>query len=164
MTKQFKYILGRVIPLMAFIAILSNCTHSTSNMTALVRIDSLLLKNNYVEALSEINGIDPNQLNEADLALYSLLLTQAQYKNYEPITSDSIINFAVNYYQNSDDKEKATRSLLYQGCVYEVLGNPEKAIDCYNQADKEGIRRRQGDNHTGPYDGNPGPGTDYFRR
>lgn len=136
MTILFKYVLERFIPLMAFIAILSNCTHNTSNMTALVRIDSLLLKNDYVEVLNKIKGIDPQKLNKADLALYSLLLTQAQYKNYEPITSDSIINYAVNYYQNSNDKEKATRSLLYQGCVYEVLGNPEKAIDCYNQADK----------------------------
>lgn len=136
MTKPISLFSAQFIPLMAIIAILSSCTQSTSNMTALMRIDSLLLKNDYVEALSEINGIDPNKLNEADLALYSLLLTQAQYKNFEPITSDSIINQAVNYYQNSDDKEKATRSLLYQGCVYEVLGNLEKAADCYNRADE----------------------------
>ena len=136
MTKPISLFSVRFIPLMAFIAILLSCTQSSSNMTALAQIDSLLLKNDYVEALKEIKGINPNQLNKEELALYSLLLTQAQYKNYEPITSDSIINQAVNYYQNSTDKEKATRSLIYQGCVYEVLGNSEKAIDCYNRADE----------------------------
>lgn len=136
MTKLFKHILARFILLMAFIAILLSCTHSTSNMKALVRIDSLLLKNDNVEALKAINGINPNQLNKEEHALFSLLLTQAQYKNYEPIMSDSIINIAVNYYQHSNDKEKATRSLLFQGCVYEVLGNSEKAVDCYNKADE----------------------------
>ena len=73
MTKLFKHILARFILLMAFIAILLSCTHSTSNMTALVRIDSLLLKNDNVEALKAINGINPNQLNKEEHALFSLL-------------------------------------------------------------------------------------------
>ena len=136
MTKPISLFSVRFIPLMAFIAILLSCTQSSSNMTALAQIDSLLLQNDYVEASKQIKGINPNQLNKEELALYSLLLTQAQYKNYEPIVSDSIINIAVNYYQNSNDKEKATRSLLFQGCVHEVLGNSEKAVDCYNKADE----------------------------
>ena len=121
---------------MVFMAILLSCTQRSSNMVALKQIDSLLLKNNYIEALKEISTFNPDTLNEEERALYSLLLTQAKFKNYEPITSDSLINQAVNYYQNSDDKEKATRSLLYQGCVYEVLDYPEKAVDCYNRAEE----------------------------
>ena len=101
-----------------------------------MHIDTLLQNNDYVEAWKEIKDIKPDRLNDGDHALYSLLFTQAQYKNYEPITSDSVINLAADYYQQSNDKEKATRSLLYQGCVYEVLGDPERAIDCYNKADK----------------------------
>lgn len=136
MTKHFIYLMVRIIPLIAFFVGLLSCTQKSSNMDSLMQIDSLLLKNNYVVAFEEINSINPDPLNEEERALYSLLLTQAQYKNFEPITSDSIINQAVNYYQNSDDKEKATRSLLYQGCVYEILGNLEKAVDCYNRADE----------------------------
>ena len=125
---------------MAFLLHFYGCSrHKT--MPELAQIDSLLLKNNYVEALKEISTINPDMLNEEERALYSLLLTQTQYKNYKPITSDSIINIAVNYYQNSDDKEKATRSLLYQGCVYEVLGNPEKAVDCYKRADESASKQ-----------------------
>ncbi len=122
--------------MIVFIIGLLNCTQRTSNMVALTQIDSLILKNNYVEALKKLDGMNSDLLNEEERALYSLLLTQAQYKNYEPITSDSTINQAVNYYQKSSDKEKATRSLLYQGCVYEELGEPEKAVDCYKRANE----------------------------
>jgi tetratricopeptide (TPR) repeat protein len=80
-------------------------------------------------------------LDEEGRALYALLLTEAKYKNYDPITSDSLISQAVRYYRDSNDREKATRSLLYQGCVYEVLGDPEKAVDCYNKADESADRQ-----------------------
>lgn len=136
MTKLNLHFSARSIPIMMFIAILLSCTQNSSNMVALMQIDSLLLKNNYVDALKELNGINSDLLNEEERALYSLLLTQAEYKNYEPITSDSLINQAVNYYQKSNDKEKTTRSILYQGCVNEVLGNPEKAVDCYKRANE----------------------------
>ncbi len=137
MTKLNLHFLARSISIMVFIAILLSCTQKSSNMVALMQIDSLLLRNNYVEALKELNKINSTLLkDDEELALYSLLLTQAKYKNYEPITSDSLINQAVIYYQNSNDKEKATRSLLYQGCVYEVLDYPEKAVDCYNRAEE----------------------------
>jgi len=112
------------------------CTQQSAQMAQLNHIDSLLMKNDFVAASQQLQGIDPGVLNEPELALYSLLVTQADYKRYAPIKSDSIINRAVNYYKYSGDKEKATRSLLYQGCVYEVMGYPEKVVDCYNQADK----------------------------
>jgi tetratricopeptide (TPR) repeat protein len=110
-------------------------------MAALTQIDSLLQKKDYAEAVKEISVIDPASLDEGERALYALLLTEAEYKNYDPITSDALINQAVRYYQGSNDREKATRSLLYQGCVYEVLGEPEKAVDSYNKADESADRR-----------------------
>lgn len=100
-----------------------------------------MLRNDYTEALKMIGNIDPASLDEEGRALYALLLTEAKYKNYDPITSDSLISQAVRYYRDSNDREKATRSLLYQGCVYEVLGDPEKAVDCYNKADESADRQ-----------------------
>lgn len=130
--------LTQILSSIAFIVILlaTGCTRKSTSNPELMHIDTLLQNNDYVEAWKEIKDIRPDRLNDGDHALYSLLFTQAQYKNYEPITSDSVINLAADYYQQSNDKEKATRSLLHQGCVYEVLGDPERAIDCYNKADK----------------------------
>lgn len=51
MAKLFMHISVRSIPFILFIAILLSCTQKSSNTVALMQIDSLLLKNNYVEAL-----------------------------------------------------------------------------------------------------------------
>ena len=47
-------------------------------MVALMQIDSLLLKNNYIEALKEISTFNPDTLNEEERALYSLFLILIQ--------------------------------------------------------------------------------------
>lgn len=144
MTKHSHYLFVHFVGFTALIAsvvLFSECSQKGSDKTALMQIDSLLLKNDYTEALKEINTIDPASLDEEGRALYALLLTEAKYKNYDPITSDSLISQAVRYYRDSNDREKATRSLLYQGCVYEVLSDPEKAVDCYNKADESADRQ-----------------------
>ena len=138
MTKHHLYLSVRSIgftALIALVVLFAECSQKSPDKTALMQIDSLLLKNDYTEALKEISTIDPASLDEEGRALYALLLTEAKYKNYDPITSDSLISQAVRYYRGSNDREKATRSLLYQGCVYEVLGDPEKAVDCYHEAE-----------------------------
>lgn len=101
----------------------------------LVQIDTLLFQKQYESALKKISTIDASNLSDQDKAYYSLLKTQADYKNYIVATTDTTIDFAVNYYKNSIDKEKYTRSLIYQGCVNEELGNLEKAVECYHKAD-----------------------------
>lgn len=144
MTKHHLYLSVRSVgftALIALVVLFAECSQKSPDKTALMQIDSLLLKNDYTEALKEISTIDPASLDEEGRALYALLLTEAKYKNYDPITSDSLISQAVRYYRGSNDREKATRSLLYQGCVYEVLGDPEKAIDCYNMADESADRQ-----------------------
>ena len=144
MTKHHLYLSVRSVgftALIALVVLFAECSQKSPDKTALMQIDSLLLKNDYTEALKEISTIDPASLDEEGRALYALLLTEAKYKNYDPITSDSLISEAVRYYRGSNDREKATRSLLYQGCVYEVLGDPEKAVDCYNMADESADRQ-----------------------
>ena len=144
MTKHHHFLFVRSVgftALIALVVLFAECSQRSPDKTALMQIDSLLLRNDYTEALKKIGNIDPASLDEEGRALYALLLTEAKYKNYDPITSDSLISQAVRYYRDSNDREKATRSLLYQGCVYEVLGDPEKAVDCYNKADESADRQ-----------------------
>lgn len=127
-----------VLPFIVFtsliIGVFAGCDRSGTN-NELVNIDSLLSQKQFETALKKIKTINPNNLGNKDKAYYSLLKTQADYKNYIVATTDSAINFAVNYYEHSTDKEKYTRSLIYQGCVNEELGNLEKAVECYHKAD-----------------------------
>ena len=87
-------------------------------------------------ALQVLSAIDGATLRDAsDQAYYALLLTQAQYRCYVDIESDSTINVALDYYKRHDgEQEKLTRCYIYKGAVTEVLGDPETAMTYYKQA------------------------------
>lgn len=98
--------------------------------------DSVLRCNDPDSALRLLSGIDARALASAgDRAYHALLLTQAQYRCYVDITSDSAINVALDYYRHHEnEQEKLTRSYIYKGAVTEVLGDPEAAMGYYKQA------------------------------
>ena len=102
----------------------------------LMAADSLLRMNDPDSALQVLSAMDGAGLQSAgDRAYHALLLTQAQYRCYVDITSDSTINVALDYYKRHDgEQEKLTRSYIYKGAVTEVLGNPESAMTYYKQA------------------------------
>ena len=105
-------------------------------MRELSAIDSLLSKaRQYELAQQRLDSLHPGGFNQAERAYYSLLLTQSHYKNYIDDTTDAVINEAVDYYEHHGDREKYTRSLLYQGCVYQMMGDAEKAIASYKDAE-----------------------------
>ena len=119
----------------------------TSAMRKLASIDSTLsISRQYETAQLRLDSLHPGEFSKAERAYYSLLLTQAHYKNYINDTTDAVINIAVDYYKNNGDNEKYTRSLLYQGCVYEVMGEAEKAIASYksveNVADENDLENK----------------------
>ena len=115
------------------------CCDSGSNtptLRKLASIDSLLTSTRqYEDAQRRLDSISPEGLNQAERAYYSLLLTQSHYKNYIDDTTDAVINEAVDYYEHHGDREKYTRSLLYRGCVYQMMGDAEKAIASYKDAE-----------------------------
>lgn len=114
--------------------VFSSCGRSSYN-SQLMQVDSLLNATQYEQADSLLKQCDPSNYNTRDRAYHALLRTQCDYKNYIVATTDSAINLAVDYFEKSDDKEKYTRSLIYQGCANEELGNLEKAVECYHKAD-----------------------------
>ena len=67
-------------------------------------------------------------------ALYALLKTQADYKCYEPLTSDSLIRYATDYYRRGRKSYRAAMAWYSLGCVYTELGNDAAAVEAYLQA------------------------------
>ena len=127
-----------IIPFLLICFALACCNgdSDTATMRELSAIDSLLSKaRQYELAQHRLDSIHPEGFNKAERAYYSLLLTQSRYKNYINDTTDAVINEAVDYYEHNGDHEKRTRSLLYQGCVYEIMGDGEKAIESYKEAE-----------------------------
>ena len=127
-----------IIPLLLFCLALACCNggSDTATMRELSAIDSLLSKaRQYDLAQHRLDSLHPGGFNQAERAYYSLLLTQSHYKNYIDDTTDAVINVAVDYYEHHGDREKYTRSLLYLGCVYQMMGDAEKAIASYKDAE-----------------------------
>ena len=77
----------------------------------------------------------PEKLRGKQRADYALLLTQARDKNYlDSLQSDSLIKFAVDYYQNRDDKVKAGKALFYYGKVEGLQDNNTVAMQAFLNA------------------------------
>lgn len=111
------------------------CSHP-NHMRPLASIDSLIVKNEFHQALDSLQLLDKTKLHKGEQAYYNLLLTQAKYKSHILANSDSDINLAVNYYSQSNDVGKYVRALVYQGCVNEGLGDYYKAVICYHKAER----------------------------
>lgn len=127
-----------IIPLLCALAFALWDCHGQSNHydPRLIAADSVLSMNDPDSALRLLDAIDGDKLTSAcDRAYHALLLTQAQYRCYVDITSDSTINVALDYYMRHDgEHEKLTRSYIYKGAVTEVLGDPEEAMNYYKKA------------------------------
>ena len=67
-------------------------------------------------------------------ALYAILRTQADYKCYEPLTSDSLIRYATDYYNRNRKSYRAAMAWYSLGCVYSDLKNDAAAVEAYLQA------------------------------
>ncbi|MBR5086417.1 MAG: hypothetical protein IKX31_05350 [Muribaculaceae bacterium] len=87
-------------------------------------------------SLAILNTINRDSLQgDENYAYYALLLTQAQFRCNIPLTSDTLISKAVDYYSDNHNREYYTRALLYKGGAYEDMGDPVAAIKWYKQAE-----------------------------
>lgn len=82
----------------------------------------------------------PMPADEEQHALWCLLVTQAKYKQYLPIPSDSLIRIAYDYYKPTDDARRKAMAALYMGGVNYDLKNIEKATAYYLEA-KDGLEK-----------------------
>ena len=92
-----------------------------------------LLETDPAAADSVLSSIQEFSSNR-NRALYAVLKTQADYKQYKPITTDSLILTATSYYGTHRKKFHAALAWYTQGCVYSELHNEVLAIDAYIKA------------------------------
>lgn len=103
----------------------------------LAEADSLLCAGMKEKAFTILKSVSPGSLRgRGNRAYYALLYTQSQYKCYEPIRSDSLIDIAVDYYDGSGDYDKHLRSLIYKGAALADMGDRLEAIDWYKKAEE----------------------------
>jgi hypothetical protein len=96
------------------------------------------LMNEYPDsALNLLKGIaQPELQTQEHRARYALLYSQALDKNYIDLTSDSLINIAVDYYKDRDDVRAKFLSYYYQGRIYTNANNLTQATLAYLEAEQ----------------------------
>lgn len=90
----------------------------------------------YPDSALHILQAMPVPAGEEQHALWCLLTTQAAYKQFMPIPSDSLIRIAYDYFRHTDDARRKAMSALYMGGVNYDLGRADEAIRYYAEADK----------------------------
>lgn len=87
--------------------------------------------------LLESMEIPSSQTDKENHALWSLLVTQAQYKQALKISSDSLVRIAYDYYKPTNNARRKAMSALYMGGLNYNLGNIEESIRFYLEAKTE---------------------------
>lgn len=115
-----------IILLIAFLSVA--CNERQSNNRQLILADSLM-RSRPDSALCILQGISMDKFaTQADSACYALLLTQARDKNYVVQTDDSLIRYAVAYYDKTNDVRMQAKAHYYWGCVYRDMNRQAEAI------------------------------------
>ena len=110
-----------------------SCSRSVDKR--LVLADTLMWTNPD-SSLAILTAINRDSLQgDENQAYYALLLTQAQFRCNIPLTSDTLISKAVDYYSDNHNREHYTRALLYKGSYFEERANPVEAIKWFKQAE-----------------------------
>jgi len=93
--------------------------------------------------LQYIDDVDGG--SDEQRARYALLRTQAMHKCRIPLEGDSLINVAVAYYADSDDRHRLALSLLYKGLVHKQCGEVEQAAEAFTASEQafEGVEDNQ---------------------
>ena len=88
-------------------------------------------------ALTVLKSIGQAELqSEEHRARYALLYSQALDKNYIDLTSDSLINIAVDFYKDRDDVRAKFLSYYYQGRIYTNANELIQATLAYMEAEQ----------------------------
>ena len=115
-----------IILLIAFLPVA--CNERQSNNRQLILADSLM-QSRPDSALCILQDISMEKLTtQADNAYYVLLLTQARDKNYVVQTDDSLIRYAVAYYDKTNDVRMQAKAHYYWGCVYRDMNRQAEAF------------------------------------
>lgn len=136
----------RVITLIGLLCLLLvGCEQKENNANLLLRQADSLMESQPDSALALLQTIpSPHKLKGREQADYCLLLTQAEYKNYLPFTSDSLLTIAIDYYQTVNDKASLGEAFYYEGCFYNEQKEYIRAAEQYKRA--ETLLKKTNDN------------------
>ena len=136
----------KILYLILLLCSLCSCSgRHVSRYPELAAADSLMMTDPQ-GALGILSGIDSAEVGRMDReerAFHTLLMTEAEYKNYLPVAEDTAVSEAVSYYRRRGPEDLLARALVMQGAVLSERGDAEGAMLAYKEA--EPLVERMGD-------------------
>ena len=121
------------LPLLAAL-LCTSCQRHSAVWPQLLEAEALL-DTDLPAAAPLLDSLDATPLRGEDAALYAILKTQADYKRYVPLTSDSLARIATAYYGTPYRKNYHGAMAWYSlGCCYLDQRSDMEAIDAFLKA------------------------------
>lgn len=121
--------------LLIIIPLFSSCRKGMHTANPILLLADSLMQSRPDSSLYLLEHIpNPQEMKDADCALYNLLFTQAKYKNCVSLKNDSSIQIAIDYYKNNRNEMRLAKSYFCLGCVYLEQKNLPVAINSYLKA------------------------------
>ena len=113
------------------------CYRSTRHVTEHLSQAEELIWTTPDSALHILESISTSRhLTGKEQADYALLLSLAQYRCYIPVSSDSLINLAIEYYKDKNDADKKGAAFYVKGCILEEYSKDiPNALLAYKEAE-----------------------------
>ena len=113
------------------------CDRSTRHVTENLSQAEELIWTAPDSALHLLESISASRhLTGKEQADYALLLSLAQYRCYIPVSSDSLINLAIEYYKDKNDADKKGAAFYVKGCILEEYSKDiPNALLAYKEAE-----------------------------
>ena len=119
--------------------LMSSCSPSENDK--LLGMAEQLMEENTDSAWHILCSIDTTLLKQGEeRALYNLLLTQAQYKLYIPIKSDSLLDYSEEYYAQHGNDFHMAYTYYYKGAILSELGEKAKAAIYLKKAETHSLK------------------------
>ena len=101
--------------LFALLILLIAC-NSLQVSEKLNQIDSLVVREQYDSASVLLKDISAASMTAEEQAHYYLLITQLGYLTNQPLSSDSLLDLAITYYNKVDNQQKLANAYYYKSC------------------------------------------------
>lgn len=128
----------KTLYLIVLLCSLCSCSgRHVSRYPELAAADSLMMTDpqGALDILSGIDSAEVGRMDREDRAFHTLLMTEAEYKNYLPVAEDTAVSEAVSYYRRRGPEELLARALVMQGAVLSERCDAEGAMLAYKEAE-----------------------------
>lgn len=131
------------ILIVAGLSFLSACNNPQPEANKLLTQAEQLMDDHPDSAMLLIDSIfyPEKSFNKKDYMRYWVARVQARYKNYVPVTEDTFIFEARDYFTaHAKDLSLTSRAYFYSGCVYREQGDFEQAMQHYKDAEMYAVK------------------------